>query len=388
MRTIPFDYAVRNMMRSPVHLLATVSACTLVVFLVVGAAAFVTGMARSLDVSFDRSNVILMAAGSEDSLERSQIPVGTSGVVAADLPGIKTRLGVPYVSPEVHVALTVGLGGKEKDRFPAVVRGIAPEAFLVHSRVQIVEGRAPQSGNNEIMLGRLAGNKMGLSPERIPIGSNLTFDNRSWKIVGRFDARGSVMDAEVWAPLTDLLGAVKREGLSCLVVSLGDADLDDVDAFTKQRFDLSLTATRESDYYAGVMKYYRPVRAMVWTTAGLIALAGLLGGLNTMYASFASRVRELATLRSLGFSRPAIVLSLVQESLLAASAGTLLACFLCMLFVDGRTIRFSMGVFQLAVDHRVLFSGLAVGLITGLIGALPPAWRCLRLPIPEALRAQ
>jgi ABC-type antimicrobial peptide transport system permease subunit len=119
----------------------------------------------------------------------------------------------------------------------------------------------------------------------------------------------------------------------------------------------------------------------------LIGLTGLFGGLNTMYAAFGARARELGMLRSLGFSRTAIMLSLIQESLLTSSAGTLLGSILGVLLLDGRAVRFSMGVFQLVVDYQVLLIGAAAGLLMGVLGALPPAWRCLRLPINEALKA-
>lgn len=387
MHLLPFDYAVRNLARSPSRLFATVLASALVVGLVLSASALVRGMTRCLVGSGDRSNVILVAVGSEDSLERSQIPNNSAGVVAADLPGIKTRLGVAYVSPEIHVALTIRTAPQSKEQYHSVVRGFTSEAFLVHPRVQMVEGRAPQPGRDEIMIGALASSKMGIDRQLLEIGRTVWLDNRSWQIVGRFTAPGTVMDGEVWAPLTDLQVATKRDGVSCLVVTLEDADFADVDAFTKQRFDLSLTPISERDYYVSVLRFYQPVRGMIWSTAILIALAGLLGGLNTMYASFAVRVRELGALRSLGYSQAAIVVSLVQESLLTSSAGALLGSALCLLLIHGHAVRFSMGVFELTVDHRVLLSGLIAGLIMGLVGALPPAWRCLRLPIPEALRS-
>jgi len=40
---------------------------------------------------------------------------------------------------------------------------------------------------------------------------------------------------------------------------------------------------------------------MTWITAGLIAAGALFGGINTLYAAFASRVREMATLQAIGF---------------------------------------------------------------------------------------
>jgi len=195
------------------------------------------------------------------------------------------------------------------------------------------------------------------------------------------------MDAEVWVPLTDLQIATKRETLSCVIITLGDGDFDEVDAFTKQRLDLGLVAVKEADYYASVMRFYKPVRAMIWTTALLVGLSGVLGGLNTVYAAFASRVREMGMLQSLGYSRLAITVSLAEESLLMASGGTLVGSLLGLLAINGQSVRFSMGVFQLTVDHEVLLFGVLAGLVMGVLGALPPAWRCLRLPITEALKA-
>jgi putative ABC transport system permease protein len=144
---------------------------------------------------------------------------------------------------------------------------------------------------------------------------------------------------------------------------------------------------RESDYYANLRAFYRPIQAMVWVTAILIASGGLLGGLNTMYAAFASRVRELGSLQAIGYPRHAIVLSLVQESLLASIAGALIGAAIGVFVLDGVAVRFSMGVFGLTVDSLVLSAGLGAGVLLGLVGGLPPAWRCLKLPIAEALKA-
>ena len=80
------------------------------------------------------------------------------------------------------------------------------------------------------------------------------------------------------------------------------------------------------------------------------------------------------------------MISLIQESLLTSSAGTLLGSLLGMVLINGRAVKFSMGVFQLVVDYRVLLLGVAAGLIMGTLGAIPPAWRCLRPPINEALK--
>lgn len=386
MRLLPLEYAVRNLGRVPVRLAASVAGSALVVALVLTAGGFVRGMERSMSVSGSPENVILLGAGSEESVERSQIGMSVGTLVTGSVPGIRSRLGVPYVSPEVHMALVLKPSRDSKQELPAVIRGITPTAFLVHPQVRIVEGRAPRPGHDEIMVGSLAAVRLGASPEALAVGRTLWFDNHDWTITGRFEAPHTVMNAEIWCPLTDLQIATKRDTLSCVVLTLGEAQFEDVAVFCAQRLDLELVAVRESDYYASLLGFYTPVRAMVWTTAILIALGGLFGGLNTMYASFASRVRELGALQTLGFSRSSIVVSFLQESLLTTSCGGLLAAAVALLFLNGIAVRFSMGAFALVMDAPVLVSGLAAGACLAVVGVLPPLWRCLRLPIVEALR--
>lgn len=387
MKLLPFDYAIRNLGRSPRRCLAIVLGNALVVLLIVAAAAFVEGMRSSLSVRQDSRNVILLATGSEESIERSQIPARTPGLLGASLPGIATIGGVSLVSPEI---LSTAIFRPQRDstrELRAIIRGVTPEALLVHPRVEIIEGRMPRAGANELLAGGLAADMLGLPPSAVAIGEALWFDGQEWRIVGRFRARGTVMDAELWTPLTDLQVATKRDGLSCIVVRLDTAEFADVDAFVKTRVDLGLSAVREADYYASVLRFYQPIRIMIWATAILIALAGVLGGLNTLYSAFAARAREIGMLQTLGFPRRAIVLSLVQEALFAAAVGALVAFAAARLYLDGIAVPFSMGVFQLTTNSTVLAAGGTAALILGLLGALPPAWRCLRLPIPEALKS-
>jgi putative ABC transport system permease protein len=386
MRFLPFEYAVRNLGRSRLRLVASVFGSVLVVLLVLAAGGFVRGMERSLSVSGGPRNVLLLGAGSEESLERSQIDMAVPTLVAASVPGIQNRLGVDYVSPEVHMALVTRLARDADEKYQAVFRGVTPTAYLVHPQVRIVEGSPPRPGEYELVVGRLAAARLGVPDESLAVGRQLWFDNHAWTITGRMAAPQTVMDAEIWVPLTDLQIATKRETLSCVVLTLDEATVQDVAIWCAQRLDLELVAMPESEYYAGLLAFYRPVRAMIWVTAALIALGGLFGGLNTMYAAFATRVREIGALQTLGYRRRAIVASLMQESLLATSAGGIIAALLALWLLDGVAVRFSMGAFAVVLDAPVLLTGLVAGAALGIVGILPPLWRCLRLPVVEALR--
>jgi len=388
MTLLPFDYAVRNMGRSRTRLALGIAGSVLVSLLVIAAACFVRGLDRTLALTGGEHNVILLGSGSEESIERSEVPLRAASIAAASLDGVRERLGERYVSPEIHVALEIAAEPVEETARLALVRGIELAAFLVHPQVEIVEGRAPAAGRDEVMIGGLVSDKLG-APD-LGVGDRLRIDDRSFTVSGRFRAPRTVMDAEVWMPLTDLQVLSQRDDLSCVILTLDPARggaFEDMEAFAIQRLDLELTAMRETDYYAALSRFLSPIRAMVLATAALIALGGIFGGLNTTYAAFASRVREVGTLQVFGYRRAAITVSILQESILIAATGSLAAAVMGVFLLDGIAVRFSMGAFALVVDAPVIALGIGAGVALGCVGALPPVLRSLRLPIQEALRA-
>ena len=399
MRLLPLDYSVRNLGRSPWRLFLAVAGSALVVLLLLVAGGFVRGMNFALGTSGGANNVVLMGAGSEESIERSEVPAAAAGIVAATVEGIRTNAGVAYVSPEVQVMLPVRAGAAEKrdseGARQVMFRGVTPAAALVHDAVALTEGRWPRNGADEVMAGRTAHTVLGVRSGELGLGRSIIIDGRAWKVVGRFSAPGTVMEAEVWIPLEDIKTATKRETISSIVLTLepydagtGEgAEFADIATFTKMRPDLELFAMMERDYYGKLAGFFRPIRIVAWLTAALIAVGGLFGGLNTLYAAFSSRIRELGTLQSIGFRRSAIAWSMIQEATLATASGGLLACVLGVFVLDGLAVRFSMGVFGLVIDETVVGLGLVSGLLLGVVGALPPAVRCLRPPIPMALKA-
>lgn len=389
MRQIPFQYAVRNLGRSPVRLAASLVGTSLVVLLILASGGFVRGMQLTLNQQESMNeNIMIIGTGSEEGVERSQIDAAVEGITAASVSGLKQRAGVIYASAEIHAALPVRESRSSSKDLNAVIRGVRPVAFLVHSDVEIIEGHAPRPGMDEILVGQLAATRLGVPQERLAVGSKLHFDNRDWTISGRFAAPGTVMNAEIWMPLTDLQVATKREStLSCVVVTLEDATFADIDVFAKSRLDLEITALPERSYYASIASFYGPIRVMIIVTAILIASGGVMGGLNTMYAAFMARVREVGMLQALGYTRNAIVMNLVEESVFTAACGALIGTVVGVILLDGIAVRFSMGAFALTIDAPVVLAGFLGGLALGLIGALPPAAHCLRLPIPEALRS-
>jgi ABC-type antimicrobial peptide transport system permease subunit len=126
---------------------------------------------------------------------------------------------------------------------------------------------------------------------------------------------------------------------------------------------------------------------LAWLVVLLVSGAGVFAGMNTMYGSVVGRIRELASLQTIGFVRRALLVSLVQEGVILAAAASLLATLVALLFVNNATVRFTMGAFALDIDETAVLIGCSVGLFLGVLGAVPPAIRALRMPIVDGLKA-
>jgi ABC-type lipoprotein release transport system permease subunit len=351
------------------------------VFVVVG---FIRGLERSLAVTGDPQNAVIFSLGMGRNLEYSSIAMRTSDLVPASVRGIQERYGAKYVSPELYLGTQIGVSGSDESSM-GLVRGVTRPALLVRQQVEIEEGEWPASG--EVMVGRLVAAKLGLPDERLRIGTSLNFEGRTWRISGIFSAAGSAFESEVWCRLDELQQAMKRQDLSLVAVTLApEGHFADLDLFCKMRMDLELQAIRETDYYASLQEDYGPVRMLAWLVVLLVSGAGIFAGLNTMYGSAIGRIPELSMLQTIGFVRRSIVISLIQEGMLLAAAASLLAAVFALLAVNGAAIRFTMGAFALRIDNVALLIGCGVGLLLGLLGAIPPAWRALRMPVVDGLK--
>lgn len=385
LRLLPWEYGTRNLFRRPLRSGLTLVALTIVILMVMVVVGFVRGLERSLSVSGDPRVAIVFALGMGENLEYSSIPARTSDLIPSSVPGVQKRYGQCYSSPELYLGTQVRRG---EDDTPAMglVRGVTPSALLVHDQVELIEGRWPSLG--EVIVGKLAAVKLGMERDSLTVGRTLQFEGREWTISGVFAAGGSAFESELWCRLDELQQSMKRQDLSLVAVKLApEGDFADVDLFCKERLDLELQSIRQTDYYEGLRKDYAPVRSLGWLMAGLIATAGVFAGLNTMYGSVLGRVRELATLQTLGYQRRALLLSLIQEATILAAAATLAAVALALLLVEGTAVRFTMGAFELRLDAVTLLAGCGTGLMLGVFGTLPPAFRALRMPVVDGLRA-
>ncbi len=385
LRLLPWEYSVRNLFRRPLRTALTLFGLTTVLLLVLVVVGFIRGLEASLSNSGDPDTAIVFALDMNENLEYSSIPSQTAGLVSANVPGIGQRYGRKYVSPELYLGTEITVGDHSEPSL-GLIRGVTTAVLQVRRGVQIERGKWP--GVGEVMVGTLAATKLGVDDSELDVGGRLWFEGREWRVSGVFSAAGAAFESEAWCPLEELHVAMQRQDLSLVAVTFGPGgDYADLQLFCSMRKDLELQSIRERDYYALLKRDYGPIRGLAWLVVVLVAGAGVFSGLNTMYASAMGRVGELAALQTIGFGRCALLLGLVQEGVLLSSAATLLATGIALVALRSASIQFTMGAFDLAIDGPSVLLVCGIGLLLGVLGAVPPAIRALRMPIVEGLKA-
>ena len=118
-----------------------------------------------------------------------------------------------------------------------------------------------------------------------------------------------------------------------------------------------------------------------------MAVGAVFGAITTMYSLVDARVREIATLRAVGFGGTAVVAAVMAESLILALPGALVGVALAWLLFNSHDLTTGGVTFALSVTPALVITGVVWALVIGLIGGFAPSIRAARLPVAAALRA-
>jgi putative ABC transport system permease protein len=359
-----------------------------VVVVFVSVLSIAEGFRAAMAKAGDPQRIIVMRSGSD-----TEMTSGLSGEDARlimDTPGILKGSNGPLASAELFVIVNHPLARSGTDA-NVPLRGVSPNVLQVRPEVKIVEGRMFESGRNEIVVGRAASRQFA----NLSVGSTVRWGENSWQVVGIFDANGSVAESELWCDARVLQPAYRR-GNSYQSVY---ARLESIDSFQSVKDAMTadqrlrVTVIREPEYYAEQSRVLQSlVRYVGFAIAGLMGVGAVFGAVNTMYNAVASRTREIATLRALGFKGLPVVISVLTEAVVLSLIGGAIGGLLAYAAFDGYQTAtmnwqsFSQVAFAFAVTPALLAQAMIYATIIGLLGGLLPAWKAARMPVVTALR--
>jgi putative ABC transport system permease protein len=207
---------------------------------------------------------------------------------------------------------------------------------------------------------------------------------------------GTTFDSEIWAKRSLIGPMFGKSTYTTLVCRTADGAAADTLAkfFREQYTKATLNAVTETKYFEGLNSYNQVLLSAIMFVTVILAVGGVFGVMNTMFAAISQRTKDIGVLRLMGYGRRHIVASFLLEALVIGLIGGVIGCALGALWngVSVTSILASSGgggktiVFKLIVDAAVLAAGILLTLVMALIGGLLPALNAMRLTALEALR--
>jgi len=292
----------------------------------------------------------------------------------------------PLASAEMIVIAELAKKG-DRSAQNVTVRGVGPKGLKLRPQVKIIEGRMFETGKRELIVGR------GVTQQfEAKVDQTLRFRGSDWTVVGVFES-GDANESELWCDVEVAQTSFNRQGFSSVRAVLDGANGMTMfkDALTADP-RLSVDVQTEQEYYSGQTKQFRAtIGVLAGIVTGIMGLGAIFAALNTMYAAVATRAREIATLRALGFGGLPVVLSVMIESLVLALIGGAIGAVIAYLLFNNLSVstlgqNFTQVVFAFKVTPALVVRGLIIAVIIGMFGGFLPAIRAARMPITTALR--
>ncbi len=384
---LPLSYIARNLWVRRVTTMLTAGGMALVVYVFATVLMMGEGIRATLVATGQPDNVMVLRKGAGAEIN-SSVSRGQAAIIES-LAGVANNAqGGKLVSKEPVVLNTLPKRGSGKPS-NITVRGTSATGLALRPQVRFIKGRMFRPGTSEIVAGQsVARGFVGAG-----LGESLKFAGREWLVVGIFDASRSGFDSEIWGDTEQMMQAFRRSNYSSVIFKLNDpSTFEKARAALEDDPRLTLEAKPEVQFYAEQSEMLSTfIRLLGLSLSIIFSIGAIVGAMITMFATVASRVGEIGTLRALGFRRTAVLWSFLAESLLLSLVGGVMGLGAASLMqaVSISTVNFktfSELAFQFRLTPMIAVHSLLFALAMGLLGGFIPAWRAARLKIVDCLR--
>jgi putative ABC transport system permease protein len=377
-----FGFVWKNLLRRPTRSALTVLGLGVAVAAVVALVGISDSFSRQFKELYARRGVdlVVQRVGSKTELNNG-LPDSMEDQIRK-LPGVS----------EVTGGLMDVVSFPEQDIPNVIINGWAPGSPLFDELKIRPGGRMLHRGDHhKVLLGSLLAGNLGAK-----VGGTIPLYGENVQVVGIFDSNEVYESGSIVALLADMQQFMNRPhqvtGFMVRSANPGDATPEQKKALLAElrtrieALDSSVAAVPTDEFIDSVGPI-RLSRAVAWATSAIALLIGAIGMLNTMVMSVYERIREIGTLRAIGWKKIRVMRMILVESLLLSVAGGAVGAIAAVGLTHVLShFRETAGFIQGEVAPAVILQGFLLAVAIGIGGAIYPAYWGANLRPVEAMR--
>ena len=382
---IPLKYNLGSLWVRRVGTLMTALGIGLTVAVVITMMALVNGLDATFVETGHEHHLIIIRDGALNEVN-SYFNRDLLGTIRL-LPGIRSdENNEPMASGEIMVVINhPRITGESSN---VTVRGISPMGLRLRPEAQLVQGSWFRRGLREIAVSESLSRRF----QNMNLGEMIHMSRSNWKVVGIFNAGGTAYDSEIWTDAEDVAQDWDRPVYSSMLLESVDATAaKDITRRIADDRRIHLQAVSQKEYYRSQTVTSIGIKALGVFIAVIMGIGSCFAAMNMMYATVMARIKEVGTLRALGFSRWSIWSSFLVESIVLALFGGILGCLMALPLHGISTgtanfATFSEILFNFRITPKILLQGMIFAAIVGILGGGLPARRAAQVRLIDALR--
>ena len=384
---LPTGYTTRNLLRRRSQVLFTALGIGFTTAVLCGVLSLRNGFEQLFrPLGADEVAVYLRIGATSEG--DSGIPRESARIIIKERPEIlRDAAGRPLAAAECFLAMYMEKinGGLVN----APLRGIEAASLTLHpTPPQLIEGRWPDWGSDEVVVGRPLVNRM----KNCALGDTLTLNTTPFDVVGVYEFDSS-QGSEIWGPVDRMLEALDRPVYSRVIARVPlELDYEQATLELEQDPCLNFSITRQSEYLATqTTGLSTSLLVLSVFLTFIMGSAAVIGTMNTMLATVATRTHEIGILLAIGYSRIEVFLAFLLESaqvgLIGGAMGLLMVIPLHGVETGASNFNtFTDISFSFRLSPTIAITAVGLSFLLGIIGGAIPAWIAANRQVVDAIR--
>jgi putative ABC transport system permease protein len=293
-------------------------------------------------------------------------------------PHVMEKDNEPLVSPYLQMSSVFG------KKF-LMLRGITDNFYRIRGKTfKIVNGRRLRD-KYDILIGYLASKRLN---EPYKLGDLLSLENRKWKIVGIFRAKGDPAESGALVRMEDFKEVSARGTYSFIEIKVDSPkNIRKLTKYVNMAFGMlhdefpdapAIMALPEKQYWGELAKMFKIAILVSKAKAAVLVVCALLIIMNISHSSLMKRTHEIRLLSNSGVRHLGIISCLLFEVLVISVSAGIIGGIIAMA-LSGTTVNLQLSTVILKIGHAAIPKGVILAIILGLLGNILPAIRTFRM---------